>query len=284
MSEKNKNNTKPIIKVSNLRKKFSSDLKLNMWYGLQGLCRNLIGKSDNYDILKPKEFWALNNINLDIFAGDVLALTGHNGSGKTTLLRLISSVYHLESGDVSLIDDLRITSLFSMKSGMHNLYTGRENIFLKGALFGMTKKEIKNQMDFIISFSGLGEELEKPLGNYSSGMKSRLAFSVAMATEPHIFIIDEGLAFSDELFKMKSFHYLKEYAKKPSCAVMMATHQLGKIHRLANRIVILEKGKLLYESRDIKEGMKYYLKHISKKSNEIPDQSLSDWFRDTSKE
>ena len=270
---------KKILSVEGLYKKYAKTLKHNMVYGVVDVWQSLWGETLEVDKLRKQEFWALQNITFEVEEGDFLTIVGSNGSGKTTLLRILAGIYPFEMGRVEWHHQPKITSLFAMRSGLHPLFSGRENIYLKGAMMGMTKADIDAKMDFILQLSGLEKHLDMPLGHYSSGMQSKLAFSVAMAIDTNILLIDEGFAFSDLTFKMQAFEYLRIFVQQPQKAIIMATHQLGKVYRLANRMILLDNGKIITDTPNLQKGMQQYL-DLSKKKNTIHSQNitLDNWF------
>ena len=249
----------PILSVRDLHKKFSRDIKYNLYYGIQDLLGSVIGRKSNYMRLRKKEFWSLTDINFDLFEGEILGIVGANGSGKTTLMRLISDIYFLEEGSIYGRAGQKVTAVFALGAGMQSLFTGRENIYIKGSMYGMSKEEIDAKMGFIESFSELGDQLDRPFGNYSSGMRARLAYSVAIATEPDVFIIDEALAVGDSVFKAKCFDHLKEYVQQPNKAVLFVSNNIRKVLKVATRVMVMKKGAIIYESSDIKEALNFYI-------------------------
>lgn len=248
-----------LLTIRDLHKKFCKDIRYNLMHGTRDMMEQAFGLESDYMVLRKKEFWSLSGIELDVREGDILAVIGANGSGKTTLMRLISGIYPIQQGDMHFQKDTRVTPIFALRSGMHPLFTGRENINIKGAMYGMTRKQIDEKMDFIVEFSDLGDFLDMPLGNYSSGMKARLAYTVAIATDPNIFIIDEALAVGDSMFKAKCFDHLHEFVKQPRRAVIFVSNHIHKVLRLANRVAILDKGKKIFESSDIPASVDYYM-------------------------
>ena len=240
-----------------------------MLHGIQDLFYDLLGKKKNAPKLRNKEFWALKNINFDLFEGEILGIVGSNGSGKTTLMRTVANIYQPSSGAIYGEEHLKVIAIFTLSTGFQKLFTGRENIYIKGAIFGMSKREIDSKFEFIKSFSELGAHLDKPLGNYSSGMKARLAYSIAIATEPDVFIIDEALAVGDSVFKAKCFDHLKQYVKKPNKAVLFVSNQIRKTLKISNRIMVMQEGQIIHDSSDVREGLHFYIKnclsHLSEK-------------------
>ncbi len=264
---------KPLLSVRNLHKKFSRDIKYNLYYGLQGIFADTVGFKTNYMKLRKKEFWGLANINLDLYPGEILAVVGANGSGKTTLMRLISNIYHLDVGSITGQPSQKITPVFSLAVGMHPLFSGKENIYIKGSMYGMTKSEIDAKMDFIKEFSELEDHLDEPFGNYSSGMRARLAYAIALATDPNIFIIDEALAVGDSVFKAKCFENMKDFVRQPNKAVIFVSNHIRKVLMVATRVLVLNKGQLIYNSTDIKEALNFYilncLDHLEEEQKQI---------------
>ena len=227
---------------------------------------DLLGMSTNYMKLRKKEFWAISDVNFDLHEGEILGVVGANGSGKTTMMRMISDIYPRDVGEIYGLDKQKVTAIFALRAGMQALFTGRENIYIKGSMFGMSKEEIDSKMNFIESFSELEERLDGPFGNYSSGMRARLAYAIAAATEPNVFIIDEALAVGDSVFKAKCFDHLKDYVKQPNKAVLFVSNNIRKVLKVATRVLIMDKGKIIYNSTDVTEALNFYivncLKHL----------------------
>lgn len=253
----------PLIAARGLSKKFSKDIFYNMYYGLLDMF-GFGSRSSNAGMkgsveLRKQEFWALRNIELDLMPGEILGVVGMNGSGKTTLMRLLSNIYPADEGVVLGRKNLKVTAVFALSAGMQPLFSGRENIYIKGAMFGMSQAEIDEKMAFIEAFSELGEKLERPYGNYSSGMKARLSYAIAMATEPDVFIIDEALAVGDAAFKDKCFASLKEYVQRPEKAVIFVSNHVNKVLRVATRVMVLEEGKVIHNSTDVPAALDFYI-------------------------
>nr|MBS0037048.1 ABC transporter ATP-binding protein [Saprospiraceae bacterium] len=253
---------KLLLEVEKVGKKFCKDLKWSMFHGMTDMLKITFCRDLKRDQLRAEEFWALTDINLKLFKGDILCILGNNGSGKTTLMRLISGIYPIDKGKISIHG--KISSLFAIRSGMHPHFSGRENIYIKGGMFGLNQKQIKEKMEWIIEFSELRDFIDSPLGTYSAGMRSRLGYSIAVGTQPDILIIDEGLAVGDASFRLKCFQNLKAISKE--CGIIFITHNIKRVKVLANRIMILDKGQFVYESTDVKEGMNFYIDNCAKLS------------------
>lgn len=252
-----------LLNVQGVSKKFSRDLKWNMIHGITDIGRLLTGQNLKRNVLRKQEFWALNDVNLKLHRGEIMSILGNNGSGKTTLMRMISGIYPLDMGRIEVKGT--VSSLFAVKTGMHPHFTGRENIYLKAGMFGMTKEKLEEKIEWIFSFSELGKFIDSPYGCYSSGMQSRLGYSIAAATEPDIFIIDEGLAVGDVSFRSKCLENLKSISQK--CGIIFITHNLKMIESLANNVLILDNGKIIFDSENIKTGIDYYLTNCTSLSS-----------------
>ena len=191
-----------LIKVEHLSKKFCKDLKTSLWYGVKDLYSNITGNS-KVRALRPKEFWAVKDINFELRRGECLGLIGHNGAGKSTLLKILNGLINPDEGKITIKG--KVGALIELGAGFNPILSGRENIYNNGAILGFTKKEIDNKVEAIIDFSEIREFIDMPVQNYSSGMKVRLGFAVAAQMEPDVLIIDEVLAVGDLGFVLKCF-------------------------------------------------------------------------------
>jgi lipopolysaccharide transport system ATP-binding protein len=191
---------------------------------------------------KEKEFWALKDINFDIQPGERVGIIGRNGAGKSTLLKILSKITPPTTGEIKLHG--RVASLLEVGTGFHPELTGRENIFLNGAILGLNKKEIQKKLDEIIDFSGVEKFIDSPLKHYSSGMQLRLAFSVAAHLEPEILLIDEVLAVGDMEFQKKCLGKMEEVSKKEGRTILFVSHDLSAISTLTTSCVFLDQGQI----------------------------------------
>ena len=192
--------------------------------------------------LKYNEFWALKDINFEIKKGERLGVLGLNGSGKSTLLKIVSGVLKPSIGEVKTRGV--IAPLLELGAGFSPEYTGRENIYLYGAVLGFTKEFIDEKFDEIVDFSGLGEFIEVPIKNYSSGMKARLGFSIATVVEPDILILDEVLSVGDKKFRVKSENKVMSMFDS-GVTVLFVSHSLEQVKRLCDKAIILDSGRLV---------------------------------------
>ena len=188
-----------------------------------------------------KEFKALQNINFEVYKGEVVGLIGFNGAGKSTLFKVIAGVLKPTEGKVTKYGS--IAPLIELGAGFNGELSGIENIYLNGLLLGYSKKFINEHMDEIIDFADIGEFIYNPVNNYSSGMKARLGFAIATAVQPDILIVDEVLSVGDFKFKEKCEKRIEEMIAKGT-TVLIVSHSLGLIEKICNRVVWLEKGQV----------------------------------------
>jgi lipopolysaccharide transport system ATP-binding protein len=191
---------------------------------------------------KHDEFWALRDIDFSVARGSTFGLVGHNGSGKSTLLKMLAGIYRPTTGSIRV--DGRISALLELGAGFHGELTGRENIYLNGAILGLTRKQIESAMDEIIDFSGIEEFIDSPVKVYSSGMYVRLGFSIAVTVEPEILIVDEIIAVGDEEFQRKCFDHLYEL-RRQGTTIVLVSHSLPLVADLCDRALWLERGQLM---------------------------------------
>jgi lipopolysaccharide transport system ATP-binding protein len=263
---------KPILEIKKISKMYrlgvinsttlSDDIK-RFWFKIRGKEDPLlkIGEENNRLQEGGKYVWALEDINLDINEGEVVGIIGKNGAGKSTLLKLLSKVTRPTKGKI--ISKGKTASLLEVGTGFHQELTGRENIFLNGAILGMTKKEISSKIEDIIDFSGCKRYIDTPVKRYSSGMFVRLAFAVAAYLEPDILIVDEVLAVGDAEFQKKAIGKMKDISQKGGRTVLFVSHNMTSIKALCSRAVLLENGKLTKDGSP-DEVINYYLNSSTK--------------------
>jgi lipopolysaccharide transport system ATP-binding protein len=194
--------------------------------------------------LDGERFWALQDISFEVQQGEVLGIIGRNGAGKSTLLKILSRVTTPTKGVVKLKG--RVASLLEVGTGFHQELTGRENVYLNGAILGMTKAEVRSKFDEIVEFSGLERFIDTPVKRYSSGMYVRLAFAVAAHLEPEILFVDEVLAVGDVEFQKKCLGKMEDIAKGGR-TILFVSHNMAAIRNLCQRTILIDKGKLLMD-------------------------------------
>ncbi|MBQ8869649.1 MAG: ABC transporter ATP-binding protein [Oscillospiraceae bacterium] len=205
-------------------------------------------------------FEAVKDVSFDIEEGQVVGLIGRNGSGKSTLLRAIAGIFSADKGDINLYG--KTVSLLSIGVGFKTNLSGRENIFLSGLLMGFKKSEIQEKLDSIIEFSELGAFIDKPVKTYSSGMYSKLAFSITAIMETDIMLIDEVLSVGDEKFKKKSYEKIKELISDKTRTVIIVSHSMDTLQKLCDHIIWLNNGILMRqgETKEVLAEYKEFMK------------------------
>ena len=205
-----------------------------------------VGVSNKLDTVDGRYVWALQDVNLEICDGEVLGIVGKNGAGKSTLLKLMSRVTSPTTGNIKIKG--RIASLLEVGTGFHPELTGKENIYLNGAILGMTKKEISSKFDEIVEFSGIKKYVDTPVKRYSSGMYVRLAFAVAAHLEPEILIVDEVLAVGDAEFQKKAIGKMQSVSRSGR-TVLFVSHNLTAVEQLCTKGVLMQNGMLKMEGK-----------------------------------
>ena len=208
-------------------------------------------KSGNSDFV-----WALRNINFEVQQGEILGIIGKNGAGKSTLLKILSKVTGPTTGSIKAKG--RIASLLEVGTGFHPELTGRENVFLNGAILGMTKLEIKSKLDEIVDFAGIERYLDTPVKRYSSGMMVRLGFAVAAHLEPEILVVDEVLAVGDAEFQKKAIGKMKDVSENSGRTVLFVSHNMTSIQHLCNKAIVMQNGSVTFHG-DVSLAIEKYL-------------------------
>jgi lipopolysaccharide transport system ATP-binding protein len=204
-----------------------------------------------------EDFWALKDVSFEIRRGERVGIIGRNGAGKSTLLKILSRITEPTTGRVEIRG--RVASLLEVGTGFHAELTGRENIYLNGAILGMTRREIRAKFDEIVDFSEVEKFLDTPVKRYSSGMYVRLAFAVAAHLEPEILVVDEVLAVGDASFQQKCLGKMQDCADQESRVILFVSHQMNAITRLCSRCLLLSDGNVVIDSKNTKEAINYYL-------------------------
>ncbi len=235
-----------IIKAEGVSKKFLISHEGNQKYTalrdtLTYKFKNILSRKKDYS--SKEEFWALKDLNFQIEQGDRIGVIGRNGAGKSTLLKVLSRITEPSTGKISIKG--RVASLLEVGTGFHPELTGRENIYLNGAILGMTRKEIKEKFNEIVSFAEIGKFLDTPVKRYSSGMYVRLAFAVAAHLDPEILIIDEVLAVGDAQFQRKSLGKMDDVSKKDGRTVIFVSHNMDAVTNLCNKCIYLKRGEIV---------------------------------------
>ena len=234
--------TETIISVEGVSKKFCRSLKRTMLYGVRDVARDVLGLSQNSDGLRSEEFWALDNVSFEVKRGECVGLIGANGAGKSTLLKLLNGITLPDKGTIKVAG--RVGGLLELGAGFHPMLTGRENIYLNGAILGLRKEEVAKKFDAIVDFAGLDEFIDSPVKHYSSGMYVRLGFAIAAHAEPDVLLIDEALAVGDIMFQSKCYAKLREFRDQGVTSIFV-THSLDLVTTHCSRALLLRKGNII---------------------------------------
>ena len=250
---------KPIIECNNLSKSYAlGEIGIStLRDDFQRLIR-LFGKASDRkrSTNQGNAFWALKDVSFEVQAGEVLGIIGRNGAGKSTLLKILSKITEPSSGDAILRG--RVASLLEVGTGFHGDLSGRDNIYLNGAILGMTVAEIRRKFDEIVAFAEIETFLDTPVKRYSSGMYVRLAFAVAAHLEPEILIIDEVLAVGDQQFQKKCLGKMRDVSSREGRTVLIVSHTMPVILQLANRCLVLEGGGVRFQGAPAKAVEVYF--------------------------
>lgn len=262
--------SKPVIRIKNVSKsyKISHEFISNSHPTIKDAFSNfirvplkLIGAAGS----KNKEtFSALDNVSINIYPGEVIALMGKNGSGKSTLLKILARITQPEKGEVTFTG--KMSSMLEVGTGFHPELSGKENIYFNGSILGMSKNEIDEKYDSILEFAEIEKFIDTPVKFYSSGMRVRLAFSIAAHLEPDILLIDEVLAVGDVKFKQRSLERMKRIAESGT-TIVFVSHVISQIREICTRGVLLDNGKVIYDG-ELEEGIEKYLE-LNKEENEL---------------
>jgi lipopolysaccharide transport system ATP-binding protein len=266
-----------IIKVENLSKSFTISHETPERYtSLRDVMANKAKKifsfprrlKTNSKSSSKEEFWALQDVHFEINAGERVGIIGRNGAGKSTLLKILSRITEPSKGRVSLTG--RVASLLEVGTGFHPELTGRENIYLNGAILGMNRNEIRGKFDEIVAFAEVEKFLDTPVKRYSSGMYVRLAFAVAAHLEPEVLIVDEVLAVGDAQFQKKCLGKMEDISRNNGRTVLFVSHNMAAIQALTKKGILLEKGSLSF-CGEVSEAIRMYSasSHSGENSNNL---------------
>lgn len=243
-----------LVKVENVSKKFCRSLKKSLWYGVRDIGSELIGRKYEHQ-LRPDEFWSVDDVSFELRRGECLGLIGPNGAGKSTLLKMLNGLIKPDKGKITITG--RVGALIELTAGFNPILTGLENIYNNAAVIGISKTEVDRKLDAIVEFSEMGEFLNMPVQNYSSGMKVRLGFAVAAQMEPDVLILDEVMAVGDVGFRAKCFNAIHSLMQKT--AVILVSHSMPQVSRVCSDLMVMNHGKTVFQGKDVAKGIdKFY--------------------------
>ena len=277
--------SRPIIEIRGISKKYRlgqigmtslrEDVeRLGHW------CRaRLSGQTPSTD--NRRDFWALHDVSFDVQPGEVLGVIGRNGAGKSTLLKILSRITEPTTGEIRLRG--RVGSLLEVGTGFHPELSGRDNIFLNGAILGMTRAEIARKFDEIVEFAEVGKFIDTPVKRYSSGMYVRLAFAIAAHLEPEILIVDEVLAVGDAQFQRKCIGRMQEISHRHGRTILFVSHNMNAVEALCDRCICLRSGRIVADSTNVHDTVRTYFADTAGNQSSVwtnpGAEYANDWFR-----
>lgn len=254
-----------VIEFNHVWKKFKKGEKFNsLRDAFPNLVKSIMRKASSHDRLEEREFWAVKNVDFTLSKKEVIGIIGPNGAGKSTILKLLSRIMVPTQG--SIVINGRLSALIEITAGFHPELTGRENVYLNGTILGMSKKEIDAKFDEIVEFSGISEFIDTPVKRYSSGMFSRLGFSVAAHMEPDIMLVDEVLSVGDIAFQAKCAQKMRELLETDT-TIVLVSHNLSLVQNLCKRVFLLDKGAVVKDGGP-EEVIPHYQEMIYQKTEE----------------
>ncbi len=267
----------PLVKVEHVSKRFCKSLKRSLWYGLHDIATEVNPFASRAPEFAPQssaqptespqfpqaserclrqdEFWAVRDVSFELRRGECLGLIGQNGAGKSTLLKMLNGLIKPDEGRIEMRG--RVSALIELGAGFNPILTGRENIYNRGAVLGFSRKEIDASFDAIVDFAEIGDFLDMPVQNYSSGMKVRLGFAVSAQMEPDVLIIDEVLAVGDLGFIIKCLNRMAEII--PHAAVILVSHSMPMVARICTQALLMDGGREEYFGRDLPLAIEQYV-------------------------
>ena len=245
-----------ILDVDHVWKAYCRNLKRAMRYGVQDLAKEVFGGGrdrSNKD-LRPGEFFAIKDAHFQVHAGECVGMLGPNGAGKSSMLKLINGLIKPDAGSITIRGS--IGAMIELGTGFNPVLSGRENIYINGAILGISKSEIDRRFDSVVEFAELSHVIDSPIKTYSSGMKMRLGFSIGANLRPQLLLIDEVLAVGDVGFRMKCFAHLRQLVEDGVC-IILVTHAVNMLSRVATRSIVFRRGSIIHDG-DLETGCVVY--------------------------
>ncbi|MCF8177628.1 MAG: ABC transporter ATP-binding protein [Sulfuritalea sp.] len=231
-----------LIKAEGVGKKYCKSLRRGLIYGAEDIARSFFGAEPRSDELGVDEFWSINDVSFEIRRGECLGLIGANGAGKSSLLKMLNGIICPNRGRITVHG--KVGALIEIGAGFHPLLSGRENIYVNGAIIGLSRREIERKFDAIVDFSGIEDFIDTPVKHYSSGMFVRLGFAIAVHMEPDILLIDEILAVGDAGFRSKCYNAIGRLSERT--AIVFVSHAMPMISRLATETLLINGGRVAF--------------------------------------
>jgi lipopolysaccharide transport system ATP-binding protein len=247
-----------VVQCEGVSKKFCKSLKNSMFYGGMDILQSTLGSIPDPDILRPDEFRAIHDVSFELKRGDSFGIIGPNGSGKTTLLRMLNGIFMPDKGRITVKG--KVGALIQVGAGFHPMLSGRENIYINGAILGMKRSEIDKKFDSIVHFADIGDFLDSPVKHYSSGMYVRLGFAIAVHSQPEILLIDEILAVGDKSFQIKCYQKMHEIQKNGT-TIILVSHNEYTIREHTQQCLYLNAGEQKFIGTS-EEAISRYIKEV----------------------
>lgn len=247
-------NSQPVVSVSNIGKKFAKSLGQTLRYGLADIGREFVLLDGKPNVLRPGEFWALDDVSFEIQRGEALAIIGCNGSGKSTMLKLLYGLIKPDAGEITIRG--RMAAIIELGAGFDPILSGRENVYINASILGLSREEVDELMPAVIEFSDLRDFMETPVKFYSSGMRARLAYSIATNLSPDIFLVDEVLAVGDFDFRQKCLRQMQGFVEKGGTLIFVS-HAASQVQILCNRGLVLDRGRSIFHGSAL-DALDYY--------------------------
>jgi lipopolysaccharide transport system ATP-binding protein len=258
-----------LVRIDHVSKKFCRSLKRSLWYGVTDTAADMVGRRSS-DQLRTDEFWAVDNVSLELARGECLGLIGRNGAGKTTLLKMLNGLIKPDIGRIELSG--RVGALISLGAGFNPILTGRENVYVNGSVLGLTKREIDGKFHEIVEFAEISDFIDTPVQSYSAGMQVRLGFAVATAIKPDVLLLDEVLAVGDVAFRAKCYERLAQI--RNSAAFVLVSHDTDQIARVCSQVLVLHAGQVRYLG-DVGEGIRTYQELVRQYMSTTPHEQTA---------
>lgn len=260
----------PVMTCRGVSKRFSLGAShASLASGVTKLMRRILGRRDTRE---NSTFWALRDLCFTVDPGEALGIIGPNGAGKSTALKLLAGILRPDEGEIQVRG--RVAALIEVGAGFHGDLTGRENVYLNGAIMGMTRREIRDRFDDIVAFAGIEDFLDMPVKRYSSGMYARLGFSVAAHVEPDVLLVDEVLSVGDAMFRLRCEERMRAMMKGGT-AVVFVTHNLEQMEHVCDRAVVLDSGRSVFVG-PAREAVSHYMQAMSRTFTDYRPDLLSD--------
>ena len=240
-----------VMRAEGVGKRYCRNLRRSLWYGVQDSIGDLLARDHEADTLRKDEFWAVDDVAFELKRGECIGLIGHNGAGKTTLLKMLSGLIKPDRGRIEI--NGRLGALIALGAGFNPILSGRENVYINGAVLGLSKREIDAKYDEILAFADIGEFIEAPVQSYSSGMQVHLGFAIAIAVQPDILLLDEVLAVGDAGFQAKCLNALAKF-REGGTSFFLVAHNAHMISRYCQRVLYMRHGRPVFLG-DVETGL-----------------------------